>query len=169
MPREPVERRVQEAVLRLSDGTPTRAPDTRLTDENLVIEAGVSRATVYRCRHAMDEWRRVKEASLRSALALAHASPPDVRSDTKALLRAARLDPTSLRTMPGDLIEDVQKFGAGVMTTVEERPEHIIDCLVTRVFALTVAVRQRDNLILELEKEVARLGGNIRPIRPARF
>lgn len=45
---------VRAAVQRILDGDPLRAPNCDLLDANLVLEAGVSRATLYRCEGTHD-------------------------------------------------------------------------------------------------------------------
>lgn len=87
MPRENVERQVEQAVARLGQQAPIRAPNCRLTDANLVLEAGVSRATVYRCAAAMDAWRALKEEALRLALRQARRGRGEGRGSARARRR----------------------------------------------------------------------------------
>lgn len=82
------------------------------------------------------------------------------------MLRRVGLEPSALRGMPEDLKDEFVTHVHSSGREPADRPEAIIETLVARVFALTMAVRQRDEIIVALEEEIERLGGNILPLRP---
>lgn len=152
-----------EAMARLEAGTPSRAPDAMLLDRNLVIESGVSRATLGRSDVVMSAWRSTKERSVVSALEtlrVRQAKEPARRLTDTDLLQLARIDAAALARMsagPLEIWENLKREGPG-----RPRPRFdnssqsaIIDSLLAKLYALTLAVRQREETIAELKQEIS--------------
>src|SRR5436305_170246 len=93
---------VCEAIQRLVSGQPIRAENCMLVDLNLAIEAGVSRATMYRSE-AMQDWRKAKESAVRRAIiVLKHRAVDNlslVLTDAD-LVREAMVERAALREFP---------------------------------------------------------------------
>jgi hypothetical protein len=155
-----------EAIARLEAGTPLRAADAMLLDRNLVIESEVSRATLGRSDVVMSAWRSTKLRSVVSSLEtlrVRQAKEPAARRLTDSdLLQLARIDAAALARMPAETLEiwdNLKREGPG-----RPRPRFdnnsqsaIIDSLLAKLYALTLAVRQREETIAELKQQISAL------------
>jgi phytoene dehydrogenase-like protein len=150
---------------RLEAETPSRAPDAMLLDRNLVIESGVSRATLARSDVVMSAWRSTKERAVVSALETLRVrqTKEQHRQLTDSdLLQLARIDAAALARMSAETLkiwENLKREGPG-----RPRPRFdstsqsaTIDSLLAKLYALTLAVRQREETIAELKQEISAL------------
>lgn len=165
---------VRAAVQRILDGDPLRAPNCDLLDVNLVLEAGVSRATLYRCEEPMITWRLAKEAAAAEAIKALGArkvEDPSLDLTDELLWNTARIDYAAFHKMP----EEIQLAWVDMKTAVpwRSRREHVgynadqvIETLVNQLFGATLALRRAHETIEALTEQVNKLGGNIVPIRP---
>lgn len=173
----PVKSKHEEAVLsaidRLVVGEPTKATDARLIDRNLIAEAGLSKATFYRCTSAQTCWRAVKEASVRAAIAKLSANRrnmPTTELTDEVLLREARIDHAALHRMPESLLEEwsllkSKRAKRSRREQVADDPDKVINSLVNKLYGVTLALRQANETISRLYAEIDRLGGNVRPLK----
>jgi hypothetical protein len=157
-----------EAMARLLAGTPLRAADAMLVDRNLATESEVSRATLARSAPVMKAWRKLKEKAVESALTtlrLQVLDDPKRRLTDADLLREARVDAAALARMDPDLLQawDALKRespGRPRRRTATSDPESAIASLTAKLYALTLAVRQRDDIIAALRSEIHHLKGH---------
>ncbi|WP_114948543.1 hypothetical protein [Microvirga calopogonii] len=156
-----------EAMARLLAGTPLRAADSMLVDRNLATESEVSRATLARSAPVMKTWRNLKKQAVESALTtlrLQLADDPKRRLTDADLLREARVDAAALARMAPDLLQawdDLKRATPGrpPRRNATYDPESAIASLTAKLYALTLAVRQRDQTIADLRSEIRQLKG----------
>jgi hypothetical protein len=156
-----------EAMARLLAGTPLRAADAMLVDRNLATESEVSRATLARSTPVMNAWRELKEKAVESALTalrLQVLDDPKRRLTDADLLREARVDAAALARMDPDLLQvwdDLKRAAPGRprRRNATSDPESAIASLTAKLYALTLAVRQRDQTIADLRSEIQQLKG----------
>jgi hypothetical protein len=154
-----------EAMARLQAGTPMRAADAMLVDRNLATESGVSRATLARSDLVMARWRDLKHQAIESALAalrLQLGDDPKRRLTDADLLREARVGAAALARMSPDLLQewdDLKRAAPGRprRRTAMSDPDSAIASLTAKLYALTLAVRQRDDIIANLRSELQQL------------
>jgi len=163
-----------DAIERLVTGKQQRAPDSMLVDRNLMLESGLAKPTLYRCSVAMERWRTAKEESVRMAIARiaedlrVRRSRPLTDED---LLRTARVDHAAFHRMNEEVLlswEDVKKNQAPSRPRrrrAQDDPDQVITSLVSKLYALTLAVKHRDAIIAAQAEELARLGGRVVKLR----
>ena len=153
------------AIARLEAGAPLRAPDAMLLDRNLVVESGVSRATLARSDRVMEDWRALKERSVLKALAalrIQQEKGPRRQVTDSDLLSLARVDAAALARMPPQILEDWENLkrdgpGRPRRNSANSSQSSTIDTLLAKLCALTLAVRQREKTIAELRLEISAL------------
>jgi hypothetical protein len=162
-----VERQIMAAIERLRSGTPQYVTEVHLTDRNVIAEARTSKATFYRCAKGVAEWRKVKEAAVCEALGRLESLAAQGQEPTEAsLLAIARVDRGALRTMPEELQRRwqlLQRPRTGPQATSKDE---LIASLVAKLYATSLAVRKRDEIIAQQAAQIAELGGKITPLRP---
>lgn len=166
-----VKRKAIEAALaaieRLGTGTQLIAPDAMLTDVNLAIEAGVSRATLARSDAIMTAWRQRKHESAKlAAVQLANSvAASHARLRDQDLLAMARLDAASLRRMPDEFLcewEGIkQRSEPEFAMGMRERRGIDLNALIAKIYAMTIAIRERDKTIAELNDRLNKLVNRI--------
>lgn len=178
MPKSINEEEATAAIRRIVNQSAEKAPDNRLVDANLLIESGLSKATLYRCA-AMELWRAEKEEAVRAAirrLTSERILNPSKELDDGELVKAARVDHAALRKLPADLLEEWSRLkaeqpGRALRQYDQLTPDEVIKSLVNKLYAATLVIRhQREQLeeqtqsILAQAATIERLGGNVVPL-----
>ena len=166
---------LKAAMDRLAKGQPTRTVDARLLDRNLQLEAGVSPATLYRFGEILEEWQTIKRRAVLSAIDLlrtkAAHDPTMVLSD-RVLFDTAGVDHSAYHRMPEEVVSEWQRLkgliGPSRKTGRRASDDQIVGSLVSKMFALVLALKRQGEVISAQNKEIARLGGNVVPLFEAR-
>lgn len=151
------------AMDRLINQRPVIARNAFLTDRNLAIESGISRATLARSQVIMDRWRNIKFNSAKMAFDELLSQPnsgPDPLTD-RALIARARIDLAAFIRLPRDFVKEWEEFKSRRSAALSPGARHDRDVpirsLVAKIYALTCAVRQRDEVISKLEARLRNL------------
>lgn len=169
---EDKERLMIEAIQRLVNRSQQKAADDLLVDRNLVIESGVSKATLYRCPTVMDLWREAKEKAVWAAIGTLTAergTRPDLELTDADLRKVARVDHASFNLMSDAVIDawnnaKAERIPRSRRQLAKEHPDEVINSLVNKLYAVTLALRHAREIISSQAAEIERLGGNVIPI-----
>lgn len=98
---------LRHAMLRLVAGTPGRT-DGALTNENLCAEAGVARATMYRIRSVMDDWKAAQNTAAPDSPGALREQIRSLKSEIRQLKDAHSEERRSLLEIQQVLVQRVQ-------------------------------------------------------------